>query len=243
MYAKDIRNILKVSFAIILLAFGTAVAIDTAVLKGNVTDAEEKAVKGVEIFIYNTPDTRRPADFISARTDISGNFSITIPPGKYWAVARLRHGEKYGPLMLGDKHSGEPVEIEVEAGEEFGQDFTVVDIRDAARLIRKTREDHFRLEGKIVDKKGAPLKNVYAIANREKEVSEVPDYLSAWTDEGGRYILYLTAGKYYIGYAAEFPPGESFHIFKELNLEPENTKLDIIVDDADSSVTGSNANQ
>jgi hypothetical protein len=155
---------------------------------------------------------------------------MTVPAGRYWAVARLRTGEKYGPLMLGDKHSGEPVEIEIETDEEFEQDFTIMDIREAARLIRKTREDYFMLRGRIINKKGNPLKNVYAVANREMEISETPDYLSAWTDEEGRYTLYLPAGKYYIGYAAEFPPGVHYKITEEFHVESKNSDINIIAD-------------
>lgn len=223
------RKILGIGFVIILLA-GTAIALETGVLKGKVMDVEGKAVEGVEVFVYSTLDTRRPADFISARTDMSGMFSLVMPPGKYRAVARLRHGEKYGPLMIGDKHSGEPVEIEVEAGEEYEQDFTVADIRDAARLMRKTREDHVHLKGRIIDGQGAPLKNVYAVAFRQKEIAEFPDYLSAWTDEDGHYSLYLPAGTYFIGYASEFPPGKKVYLYREINITPENNDLDIIVD-------------
>lgn len=216
---------------IIILSFSTAIALEKAVLKGQVIDVEEKAVKGVEIFIYNTHDTRRPADFISARTDASGKYSIAVPPGKYWAVARLRHGEKYGPLMPGDKHSGEPVEIEIEAGEEYEEDFTVINLRDAARLIKKTREDYFKLEGRILGEKGAPLRNVYAIANREKEIIEMPDYLSAWTDEAGHYVLHLPAGTYFVGYAAEFPPGKKVIFSREIIITAEKNYLDIVVDE------------
>jgi hypothetical protein len=230
MCQHSIKKITGIGFVIIIILFNFALALEKAVLKGQVLDAEGKAVKGAEIFIYNSPDTRRPADFISARTDSSGKFSVIIPSGKYWAAARLRHGDKYGPLLPGDKHSGEPVEIEVEAGEEVEQDFNVLDLREAARMVKKTREDHYRLEGRIVDKKGAPLKNVYAVADRDKEISEVPDYLSAWTDEGGRYLLYLPAGTYFIGHAAEFPPGNNIYFYREIHISAEKNNLDIIVD-------------
>jgi len=191
---------------------------------------EHKAVRGVEIFIYNTRDTRRPADFISARTDIDGNFRMIIPGGRYWAVARLRKGEKYGPLMIGDKHSGEPIEIELDGSEEFEQDFIIVDIQEAARLIKKTREDHIKLEGRIVDNKGVPVENAYVIASRNKDMPDIPDYLSAWTAEHGEYILYLPAGKYYVGYAMEFPPGSTSHIVGEVEIQSKSRKLNIVVD-------------
>jgi len=229
---KPIKKII-INVSIICIAAticNTASALEKTVFKGMVVDVENKAVRGVEIFLYNTRDTRRPADFISARSDIDGRFRMIIPVGRYWAVARLRKGEKYGPLMIGDKHSGEPIEIELDASEEFEQDFIIVDIKEAARLIKKTREDYFKLVGRLVDKKGIPVENAYVIASRQKKMPDIPDYLSAWTDEHGEYILYLPAGKYYVGYATEFPPGSTSHIVGEVEIQSKSRKLNIIVD-------------
>jgi hypothetical protein len=225
----ELTKIIKITIImfIVMLSYNSSIAVEKAFFNGQVLDVDGKAVKGAEIFIYNTPDTRRPADFISSRTDVQGRFNMILPTGKYWAVARLRKGEKYGPLMIGDKHSGEPVEIELVANEEFDQDFIVVDIRESARLHKKTRQDFLKLRGRIIDKEGKPLKNTYAIANRARELSEIPDYISAWTDDEGHYTLYLPAGTYFIGYALEFPPGRDVYIIRELHLISELTDLDI----------------
>ena len=66
--------------------YSSTAAVEKLILKGNVTDVEGEAVRGAEIYIYDSPDTRRPADFISARTGISGGFSISLAAGRYWAV-------------------------------------------------------------------------------------------------------------------------------------------------------------
>jgi hypothetical protein len=153
---------------------------------------------------------------------------MTLPSGKYLAVARLRKGDKYGPLMIGDKHSGEPVEIEFEADRELEMNFTVADIRDAARLSRKTGEDYIRVSGRIVYLNGKPVRQVYAVANRNSELPDMPDFLSAWTDEEGHYALYLPKGKYFIGYADKFPM-QQYKIYKELALEADKIDFDIIV--------------
>jgi hypothetical protein len=215
--------------AVIICVTASAFALEKAVFRGRVFDVDMKPVKGAEIFVYTTPNTRRPADFISARTDIEGRFSMTLPVGKYWVVARLRKGEKYGPLMIGDKHSGDPVEIELEPDEEFEQDFIVIDIREAARLMKKTREDYFKLKGRIIDHKGKPVKNVYAIADKDQEIQEIPDYISAWTDDEGHYTLYLPAGRYYVGYATEFPPEKTYRLFMELDIKTDKEGFDIVV--------------
>jgi len=228
------HGVIVIITAIILFAVAlsssNAVPVEKVILKGRVTDVKGKAVKGAEIFIYNTPDTRRPADFISVRTGIYGGFSITLTPGGYWAVARLRSGEKYGPLMIGDKHSGEPVKVEINSDEELEQDFTVYNIKEAARLVKKTREDYMKISGKTVDKKGAPAKNLYVFANRESVLNELPDYISPWTDEYGEYTLYLPAGKYFIGYSSEFPPGLQYRIYRELLIENDNDGFNIVID-------------
>ncbi len=215
---------------VITLTFNPAIALENSVLKGRVTDVDGKAVKSAELFIYRTTDTRRPADFISARTDTLGRFSMTVPAGKWWAVARLRKGEKYGPLATGDKHSGEPLEIELEAGKVIEKDFKIADIREAARLVRKTREDYYKLTGRIIDHKGAPVAYVYAIAARSKDMPEIPAYVSAWTDEKGEYTLYLSPGKYFTGYAGEFPLRSHYRITGEITIEGERNSYDITID-------------
>ena len=208
----------------------TIMAEEKSIFKGRVLATEEKPVEGAEIFIYNSPDVRRPADFMSTKTDKSGRFSVVLQEGKYWAVARLRKGtERYGPLMPGDKHSGEPVEIELTPNSEIEKDFTVVDIREVTRLKKKIREDYIKIKGRILDKNSSPVKMVYAIANKNKVITEMPDYLSAWTDDEGFYTLYIPRGKYYIGYATAFPPAKDYNINREVVFEADKIGLDIII--------------
>jgi hypothetical protein len=209
----------------------TAAAEEKSILKGKVIDTEEKPVEGAEIYIYNSPDVKRPAEFISPKTDKEGHFQVVLPVGKYWAVARLRRGEKYGPLMPGDKHSGDPVEIELSSNKEFEKDFIVADIRESIRAKQKIREDYFKIKGRILDKDGSPVKMVYAIANKSKVITgkPIPDYVSTWTDEEGHYTLYLPKGKYYIGYATKFPPGQKYYsLNKEVVFDSDKSDLDII---------------
>jgi hypothetical protein len=205
-----------------------ATAEEKSIFNGRVMDIEEKPVEGAEIFIYDSPDVKRPADFISARTDKEGRFQMVLPIGKYWAVARLRSGEKYGPLMPGDKHSGEPVEIELAPDKEIKKDFIVADIREAVRTKQKIRKDYIKIKGRILDKNGFPVKMVYAIADKNRVITEIPDYISAWTDNDGNYTLYLPRGKYYIGYATVFPPGQKYTLNKEVVFETDKSEVDII---------------
>jgi len=203
----------------------TATAEEKAILKGRVVDAEGKAVKGAAVLVYDSPEVRRRADFESARTEGDGKFRMVLLPGKYWTVARFKKVEGFGPLRPGDKHSGEPREVELASGAELETDLKIEDIKAVAR--NKPREDYFKIKGRILDEKGLPVSKVYAIANRKETFSGLPDYLSAWTDEEGHYTLYLPRGKYYAGAAAAFPPGGNYFMNKVLVIDSDRSDVNI----------------
>jgi hypothetical protein len=213
------------------LDFPEAVSGARSVFKGSVNDVNGMAAGGTNIFIYNSSEVRRQADFI-ANTGNDGRFNIAMPSGKFWAVARLKRSDGYGPLMSGDKHSGEPVEIELVSGAELEVDFIIRDLNEAMRVRRKTREDIIKIEGRIIDINGKPVHMAYAIANRDEKVAVAPDYLSSWTDAEGRFMLYLPRGKYYLGYAFKFPPGQNFVKVGEMLLEADRSSLDIVSNSA-----------
>lgn len=210
--------------------FGTldSLAAQNFTLRGKIIDAAGQTVQGAEVFIYDTANTRRPADFITAKTDRDGRYSIQLPEGKYWAVARVRQVEKYGPLSPGAKHSGEPLAIEGTPDGIAEQDFVVADIREVARGQRKSNDEFIRVTGRVVDLDGKPVKSAYVIAGKTPTPGFLPDYLSAWTDESGSYSLYLPAGSYYLGATKDFPPDPSLKLAPQLAVEP--SKIDIAID-------------
>ncbi len=219
-----------------VLCCGRAVAADTvsrgnsAMLTGKVSDASGLSVEGAMVFIYSSPAVRQSADFMSAPTEKDGIYRLLLPPGRYWAVARLKKSIGFGPLMPGDKHSGEPVEVDLAMEKEVTLDFTVVDLKEAMNLREKTREVAVRVTGRIVDGKGTPLAGVYAVAGRREKVSGVPEYLSAWSDADGRYTLYVTKGKYHLGSAAAFPPGETYVAGPAVTVDGDKAGMDIVRD-------------
>jgi hypothetical protein len=121
----------------------------------------------------------------------------------------VKKNEEMGPVPSGGKHSGEPAEIEMTGTGDFEKDFVVADIREVARMSARTRQEVVRIAGRILESGGKPVRMAYALANSSDNLSEVPDYLSGWTDETGHYALYLPRGKYHIGVAATFPPGST----------------------------------
>jgi hypothetical protein len=102
---------LTVMFTLATLFWGpvTAGASTDFVLKGRILDAAGRSVEGGEVFVYDSVQTRRPADFISPKSDGEGLYRLVLPAGRYWVVARVRNSTKYGPLAFGGRHSGEAV--------------------------------------------------------------------------------------------------------------------------------------
>lgn len=206
-----------------------ALAEGTAAVKGKVIDAEGLAADGARVFVYDTADVRRPANFISAPAGANGLFRIVLSPGRYWLLARLKKTEGYGPLMPGDKHSGEPVEIELSAGQEIERDFTVADLKDARKIKSKDREGPIKISGRIVDEKGSPVIKSYAIAFKKQKSADMPDYFSAWVDSHGRYTLYLPAGTYSLGSAMTFPPQQKdFMKLITVTVNAESSEVHIV---------------
>jgi hypothetical protein len=203
-------------------------ALETHLLKAKVSDIEGRPMDGAKLFIYDSSSVRRPADFISLLSDRNGQVQILLPPGKYWVVARFKADGKYGPLMPGDKHSGEPLEVDLNAGGTEA-DFVVADIRELGQKKRAGATDALRLKGRVVDAQGAPVAQAFVFANGSKEFRELPDYISAWTDADGRYEIYLPPGStYYVGASRQFPLKN-----REGSAKPvvvESGKIDIAID-------------
>src|SRR6185369_4937558 len=74
---------------------------DTFTLQGVISGISGEPVKDAELYIYGTSNTRRPADFISPKTGSNGAYRLVLPKRAYWGVARIKKGERYGPLMPG----------------------------------------------------------------------------------------------------------------------------------------------
>jgi len=205
-----------------------AIAEGKALLTGRISDAAGRPVEGAMVFVYNSPSVRRSADFMSAPSAEDGAYRVFLPPGRYWAVARLKKSAGVGALMPGDKHSGDPVEVDLDSEDRAVVDFTVADLREAMVMREKSRESALRVSGRIVDEKGSPVAGVYAVAGSAGKVAGIPDYLSAWTDEDGRYTLYVPKGRYYLGSAAVFPPGKSYVGGGEIAVGGDRDGADIV---------------
>lgn len=206
-----------------------AAAEDSAgfVLQGRLLDTQGKPVSGGEVFVYDSARTKRPADFISPKTDKEGIYRIVLPAGKYWVVARVRSDERYGPLTPAGRHSGEAQEIEGLAGVGVTLDMTVAEVREMARNQHKSGEECRSVEGRILDRNGEPMRDAYVFARREKGGTGLPDFISPWSDAEGRYTLCLPPGKFFVGASTTYPPEEGV---PETEMSLDATKIDIAND-------------
>jgi hypothetical protein len=206
-------------------------AAETGVLQGRILDIFEEPVENAEVYIFDSPDVKRPADFISNRTTEGGSFRVKLPAGDYWAVAIFRKGGgRFGPLGPSDKHSGDPVAFEIAGADSRSLDFIVVNLREAARKHEKKSAELIKVTGRVINQAGAPVEMAYAMAHKMDQFGTFPDYISAWTAAQGDYILYLPPGRYYLGASLGFPPKHGYNLEVEQQFTGDTDKVDLVVE-------------
>lgn len=225
---RTILQIVLIAGFTMMICVYQVFAIDTQILKARVSDIDGRPMEGARLLLYDSTNVRRPADFISSFSDRAGRMQIALPPGKYWAVARFKSDGKYGPLLLGDKHSGEPLEVDL-TGSGLDVEFFVSDIRELGQKKRSAATESLSLKGRVIDTQGAPVAGVFVFANTSKEFNELPDFISAWTGEDGKYELFLPlSGKYFAGASRQFPLKPQAGFLKPFEIE--SGKIDIATD-------------
>lgn len=217
-------------FTLLLTTAATALAAagGNLTLQGKITSLAGEPVADAEVYLYASRNTRRPADFISPKSSSTGSYRMVLPAGDYWAIARVKKGERFGPLMPGDRHSGEPVKVAPEGEAELTVDFTVADMQEYAQRREKGREELVEITGSLTGADGKALADAYAYARTGRLAATLPDHFSAWTDENGRYRLKLPPGRYYLGSAREFPPPAGSPPLQEIDLT--GGKLPVAID-------------
>lgn len=199
-------------------------------VRSTVLDIDGNPVKGAYIFFYDSEDTKRAVDLVSPVTDEKGFCEKAVPPGTYWVLARLKREGDFdmGPLMIEDKVSAEPLEIEVAPGEKYDLTFTVMDLLDTVRTQTKQREDLNRVSGRVVNEAGEPVKKVFVFANRNNDAVLMPRYFSAWTGDDGHFTIYVPEGEYYLGLSAEFAPDRKYTAEIPLKVEGDLTDRELV---------------
>lgn len=196
---------------------------------GRVLDGTGNPVAGAEVYVYKNQQVKRPADFISNRTEQDGRFRLSLPAGRYWTVAVLRKGgSRFGPLSPEDRHSGEPISLDIVDPTGKTMDFTVLDLREAFRQGQKKNEALVRVRGRIQTGQGEPVNMAYVMADVRKRPKGIPQYLSVWTSSDGLFSIYLPPGRYFLGAFRQFPPQEDLSLPKEMDITHDQEGLELV---------------
>jgi len=190
---------------------------DTFTLQGVVSTLSGEPVPDAEIYVYSSRNTRRPADFISTKSANNGAYRLVLPRAAYWGVARIKKGERFGPLLPGDKHSGEPFKIDPDTEKILTLDFTVADMQELAQRREKGREELMEISG-TVTYNGTGVAGAYVYARIGRISTTLPEYFSGWTDASGRYRMKLPTGSYLLGCDRDFPPAGRVTSYQEVAL-------------------------
>jgi len=215
-----IRSISAALFYCLSLLVATAGygADDTFNLQGVVSTLSGEPVQGAEIYLYSSSNTRRPADFISPKSGMTGAYRLVLPRATYWGVARIKKGERFGPLQPGDKHSGEPVKIEPDAEKSVTLNFTIADMQELAQRREKGRDELLIEVSGTVTSHDTGVAGAYVFAKTGRISATLPEYFSAWTDAAGGFRLKLPVGSYLLGCDKIFPPIKNNSNYTEIEL-------------------------
>lgn len=198
--------------------------------KGGIKGLVYRPLPKMYVYVYKEGmDLKGPA-FAEVLTDENGNFSLNLPPGKYFVVARMRKtGEVAGPVEVGDLKSevlgpitieedGKMVEKNIKVFEKIGETKDIaLSIPDASK---KTG-----IEGRIIDADGKPVANARVHVYDHIQMSERPKFVSSPTGPDGKYVVYLPkGGTYYLAARDKFggPPkvGDLYGRYDRGTIEP-----------------------
>ncbi len=191
-------------------------------------------------------DLKGPPYTTSQPTGPEGDFSISLPPGKYFFVLRQRAaGDSVGPVRTGDLHSEVVGPVTVRGGEDITRDLIAV------RKIGETKDlpsttpapTTTGISGVITDPDGKPVKDARLHAYTYPQMSERPKYVSEATGADGRYVLFFPeGGTYYLAARSRFggPPkiGELYGRYDDGTVEPSaiHVKDNEIIEHVDITV-------
>jgi hypothetical protein len=145
-----------------------------------------------------------PSMFISLPTRSDGSYSLDVPPGTYYVVARKRlSGRPMGPLSPGDYYSEhQRIVTKVVSGKLAVVDMPLVAIK-APMFFKKgvvESQGDTGIRGRLVDASGNPVPGGFTTAYVDPEMRRLPDFVSTLSDENGAFTLYLPeAGTYFLG--------------------------------------------
>jgi hypothetical protein len=149
----------------------------------------------VQIFLDAARYFRGPG-YASAMTDGEGRFTIDLPPGRYYVVARHRKtAARVGPLNVGDLYGyypDNPVYLEEGVSATLELPLLTVEKEPSEALMEATVGSVLR--GRVTDPGGAPVEGVFACLYTSPEPMGRPAFASEATDGRGRFQIRVTEG-------------------------------------------------
>ncbi|BCR06973.1 hypothetical protein DESUT3_40420 [Desulfuromonas versatilis] len=164
-------------------------------IAGTVSDREGAPAVGAFVYAYRSArgGLRGPADF-EASVDEDGRYFLDLVEGRYYLVARSRHGAAIvGPPRPGDAwalFAHNPVEVR--PGRTSRADFVLQGISQPMLMREGTLTSGTTgFAGRVVDDSGKPATGAFAMAYRDADFRRMPDFTSPAVGEDGRFVLYV----------------------------------------------------
>ena len=173
-------------------------------IRGEIT-FQDAPLERAYLYVYQDADKGFKGPGYLIQPVEKGPFRLTLPPGKYWLLARKRlRGGQFGPIETGDYfnyYHGNPVTVA--AGEV--REVRIETITRLSMLEDDPNAPLVGVRGQVVDAAGRPVARLHVFAYRTPEMTGTPEYFSAPTGSDGRFDLALPeGGPYYLLARQEF---------------------------------------
>ena len=190
-------------------------------VRGRLT-ADGASLAGAFVYVYAETGAglMGPSYGAAVRTDADGSFHVGLPAGRFFLAARWRaDGSRVGEPAVGDlngTYAGNPIEVKL--GQTIDLlEFPLFRVEPETRQERRAQGKFDATEtgftGRVIDADGVPKAGIYIFAYLDSRMTGKPTYISAPTDDSGRYVLHLGGGGiYFLGARSAFggplEPGE-----------------------------------
>lgn len=181
----------------------SSVAVSESGVEGRVT-VHGQPRADVVIFAYTDLSSRLKGMgyAMSVPSDQDGRFSLPLPAGTYYLLARLRQqgGMVTGPLRAGDfigYAEQNPVQVANDRMVELS--IPLLEVPEKVDRLADSLFGGTSLKGRIVTRDGRPVSGARAILYNEAQMLNRPLYVSQPSDEDGRFVIsFPLGGTYYL---------------------------------------------
>jgi hypothetical protein len=200
-----------------------------ATVKGTVYTPLEEAI----VYVYEAGmDLRGPPLTQVKSSGLKSEFSIELPAGKYFFVARKRvSAEAIGLIVSGDYKSEIVGPIEITKSGDIALDLTALrKIGDTKENIASDVKSDTSFSGTILDSDEQPIAGIRIHVYDHIQMSERPKYVSDKTGPDGKYRMFIPeGGTYYIAARDKFggPPkvGDLYGRYDQGAIDPSAIML------------------